>query len=49
MSCLTYYLKETPFNAYVNRADPDQAALVTAARSGPTLFAFGNMNIPDPY
>ena len=25
--CLTFYLKETPFNAFANRADPDQAAL----------------------
>ena len=28
---LTLYLKETPFNTYANRADPDQAALVRAA------------------
>ena len=28
---LTLYLKETPFNAFANRADPDQAALVRAA------------------
>ena len=25
---LTLYLIETPFNTFVNRADPDQAALV---------------------
>ena len=28
---LTLYLKEMPFNAFANRADPDQAALVRAA------------------
>ena len=28
---LTIYLIETPFNAFANRADPDQAALVRAA------------------
>ena len=28
---LTLYLIETPFNAFANRADPDQAALVRAA------------------
>ena len=28
---LTLYLKETPFNTFANRADPDQAALVRAA------------------
>ena len=27
---LTLYLIEMPFNAFVNRADPDQAALVRA-------------------
>ena len=36
-SCLTLYLIETPFNAFANRADTDQAALV---RAGSTLFAF---------
>ena len=28
---LTLYLIETPFNAFANSADPDQAALVRAA------------------
>ena len=28
---LTLYLIEMPFNTFVNRADPDQAALVRAA------------------
>ena len=28
---LTLYIIETPFNAFANRADPDQAALVRAA------------------
>ena len=28
---LTLYLIETPFDAFANRADPDQAALVRAA------------------
>ena len=36
---LTLYLIETPFNTFANRADPDQAALLGAAWSGPTLFA----------
>ena len=40
---LTLYLIETPFNAFENRADPDQAALVRAARLGSTLFAYRNM------
>ena len=31
------------FDAFANRADPDQAALVRAALSGSTLFAYGNM------
>ena len=31
-------LIETPFNAFANRTDPDQAALVRAARSGSTLI-----------
>ena len=43
--CLCLYLTlnhiETPFNAFANRADPDQAGLVRAARSGSTLFAYG--------
>ena len=29
--CLNLYLIETPFNAFANRAGPDQAALVRAA------------------
>ena len=37
---LILYLIETPFNAFANRADIDQAAL---ARSGSTLFAYENM------
>ena len=37
-----------PFNALANRADPDQAALVRAAWSGSTLFAFGHMIRYDP-
>ena len=28
---ITLYLIETPFNAFANRADPNQAALVRAA------------------
>ena len=40
---LTLYLIETPFNAFANRADPDQAALVRAAWSVSILFAYGNM------
>ena len=42
---LAHYLIETPFDAFVNRADPDQAALIRAALSGSTLFAYGNMII----
>ena len=30
-SSLTNYLMEMPFNAFANRADPDQAALVRTA------------------
>ena len=37
---LTLYLIEMPFKAFANRADPDQAALVRAALSGFSLFAF---------
>ena len=37
-----FYVK-TPFNTFANRAEPDQAALVRAAWSGSTLFAYGNM------
>ena len=36
-------LIETPFNAFANRTNPDQAAL-----SGFTLFAYGNMIRYDP-
>ena len=43
LNFLTLYLIETPFNTLVNRADPDQAALVSAAWSESTLFANGNM------
>ena len=39
---LTLYPIETPFDAFANRADPDQAALIRAACSGSTLFN-GNM------
>ena len=39
---LTLCLIETPFNTFANRADPDQAALVRAAWSEPTLFAYVN-------
>ena len=42
-ACLTLYLIEMPFKAFANRADPDQAALVGAALSVSTLFAYGNM------
>ena len=28
---LTFYLIETPLNAFANRADPDQVALIRAA------------------
>ena len=40
---LTLYLVETPFNAFANRADPDQAALARAVWLGSTLFANGSM------
>ena len=39
----TIYLIETPFSTFANKAEPDQAAFVRAAWSGPTLFAYGNM------
>ena len=42
----TFYLIETPFNTFASRADSDQAALVRAAWSGSTLFAYGNMMYP---
>ena len=35
---LTLYLIETPLNTFVNRSNPDQAALIRA-----TLFAYGNI------
>ena len=35
-------------NSFATRADPDQAALVRAAWSGSTLFAYGNMIRYDP-
>ena len=31
------------FNTFANRADPDQEALVRAARSGSALLAYGIM------
>ena len=40
---LTVYIIDTPFNTFANGADPDQAALVRAAWSGSTLFAYGHM------
>ena len=39
------YLIETLINAFENRAEPGQAALV---RSGPTLFAYRNTIRYDP-
>ena len=45
---LTLYPIEPPFDTFANREDPDQAALVRAAWSGPTLFAYGNMIRFDP-
>ena len=36
------------FDAFANRVDPDQAALVRAALSGSTLFAYGNIIRYDP-
>ena len=45
--CSALILK-TPFNTFANRADPDQTALVRAARAGPPLFAYGNMIRYDP-
>ena len=39
-----FYLIETPFITFANRADPAQAA----ALSGSTLFAYGNMIRYDP-
>ena len=43
MKHLTLYPIEAPFNPFTNREDQDQAALVRAALSGTTLFAYGNM------
>ena len=43
---LPLYLIETLFTASTNRADPDQAALVRATWSGPTLFSYRNMVYP---
>ena len=40
---LTLYLIETPFKAFANRAYPYQTALVKAAWSGATLFAYRNL------
>ena len=36
------------FNTFANRANPDQAALVRAACSGSTLFAYRTMIRYDP-
>ena len=41
--CLTLYHIMTPFNAFANRADPDQTAFVRAALSQSTLFALGKI------
>ena len=41
-NCITLYRIETSFSTFANRVDPDQAALVRAAPSGSSLFAFGN-------
>ena len=43
---LTLYLIETPFKPFAKRADPDQTALVRAAWSVSTLFAYGNRYDP---
>ena len=42
LGMLTLDLIQMPFDAFANRADPDQAALIRAAWSGSTLFAYGN-------
>ena len=47
-SVSTLYLTEMPFNTFANRANPNQAALVRAAWSGSTLFAYGNTMRYDP-
>ena len=43
---LTLYLIETLFNSFVNRADPDQAALVDLADQG--LLCLYKYDISDP-
>ena len=45
---LTFYLMEPPLDTFANKADPNQAALVRAARSESTLFAYGNTIRYDP-
>ena len=44
---LTCYLKETSFNVFANRADPNRAALVRTAWSGSTLL-LSKYDISDP-
>ena len=44
---LTVYLIETPFNAFANSADPDQAALVRAYLIETPFNAFANSADPD--
>ena len=39
----TLYLKDMHFKTFANRADPDQAAIIRAAWSVSTIFAYGNM------
>ena len=39
---------EVPFDTFANWADPDQAALVRAAWSVSTLFAYGKLIRYDP-
>ena len=43
---LTLYLKETHFNTFTDKADPDQAALVIAAESG--LWKYDRYDTYDP-
>ena len=45
---LTLYPIETHFSAFANRADPGQTALVRAAWSGSTLFAYEKYDKTDP-
>ena len=40
---LTLYLIENPFNAFANRAGPDQAVSVGTVWSDSTVYAYGNM------